>query len=73
MNIDLYYQVWQEMSGLFLTQRIPYKLTKSGSFDDLDEFVRDHAIEMFEGQHPSEILELIDDATRIAMKGINDV
>jgi len=75
MDRVLYYQVFQKMSGLFLTKEIPWAildLDDGTFFEIVDDFVRDHATEMFEYKDPSDILELIYDATRIAMRVANN-
>ena len=75
MDRVLYYQVFQKMSGLFLTEEVPWVILESDDvayFETIDDFVREHVTEMFEGKHPSDIIELIDDATRIAMRVENN-
>jgi len=75
MDRVLYYQVFQKMSGLFLTKEIPWAildLDDGTFFEIVDDFVRDYATEMFEYKDPSDILELIYDATRIAMRVANN-
>jgi len=66
------YKQYSDMSGVFLTDRIPEQLfiscDESDSFDALDDFIRDHLIQPLENVHPADIWELIESATNMNRK-----
>lgn len=66
MNI---YEQYSIMSGVFLTDRIPVELfiksDESNSYDEIDDFIRDHVIEALENTNVADVWELIEDATNI--------
>ena len=64
-----HWDIWIAMSGIFLTEKVPMYLLEEddGSFDALDDFIRDHTIDALSSVETGEILELIDDATSIAI------
>ena len=60
------------MSGVFLSECIPVELfhraDESDSFDEIDEWIGDHMIELFEHTDVSDVWELIEDAANVARK-----